>query len=168
MFTDGEVALTGSVPTAAAADRLLALAQSLRLTTASIVNGLTIDPAAPAAAGVRVVEYNSVHFVADTATITPEHARQLDRLVVLMTAFPNVQLHVIGNTDLHGGETRNFVVSQRRAQAVVDYLMNRGIDSSRLTTQPAGESNPISTATTPDADALNRRTDYVFFGLLGS
>jgi len=59
------------------------------------------------------------------------------------------------------------VISQRRAEAVVNYLMIHGIDPSRLTTQPAGESNPVSTEVSAAADALNRRTDYVIFGLLG-
>ena len=48
-----------------------------------------------------------------------------------------------GNTDQHGEETRNFVISQRRAEAVVDYLVAQGIDPARLTTQPAGESKAL-------------------------
>ena len=56
--------------------------------------------------------------------------------------------------------------SQRRAEAVVDYLVAQGIDPQRLTTQPAGESNPLSTEVSAAADALNRRTDYVIFGIL--
>ena len=59
------------------------------------------------------------------------------------------------------------MVSQRRAEAVVDYLVSQGIDPARLTTQPAGESNPLSTELTAEADAINRRTEFVFFGLLG-
>ena len=162
-----EITLTGAVPSDVAEDRLLALSGEYRLTPASIVNNLTIDPDAPVDGGIRVVEYNSVRFAGDTNTITPEHAQQLDRLVALMNAFPNTRVHVIGNTDQHGDETRNFVISQRRAEAVVDYLVAQGIDPSRLTTQPAGESNPLSTELGPAADALNRRTDYVIFGLLG-
>jgi outer membrane protein OmpA-like peptidoglycan-associated protein len=162
-----EITLTGAVPSDVAGDRLLALSRVYRLTEAPIVNNMTIDPEAPADGGFRVVEYNSVHFAGDTNTITPEHAQQLDRIVELMNAFPNTRVHVIGNTDQHGAETRNFVISQRRAEAVVDYLVAQGIDPSRLTTQPAGESNPLSTELSPAADALNRRTDYVIFGLLG-
>ena len=167
VFTDDQITLTGSVPSDAAADRLLALAQSFGLTPASIVDNLTIDPDAPVDAGVRVVEHNSVHFVGDTDTITPEHAQQLDRIVVLMTAFPNLRVHVVGNTDQQGEETRNFVISQRRAEAIANYLVLHGVDVERLTTQPAGESNPLSTELNPAADALNRRTDYVIFGILG-
>ena len=167
MFTDDQITLTGAVPSDAAASRLLALVLDYRLTPASVVNTLTIDPDVPTDAGVRIVELNSIHFVDDTDTITPEHAEQLDRIVAYMNEFPDAQVHVVGNTDLRGGETRNFVVSQRRAEAVVEYLVAQGIDPVRLTTQPAGESNPISTEASATADALNRRTDYVIFGLLG-
>jgi len=166
VFTDDQITLTGAVPTEAAVDRLVAVAQGFGITPATIVNNLTIDANAPADAGVRIVEHNSVHFIDDTETITPEHARQLDRIVVVMTAFPNLRVHVVGNTDQQGEETRNFVISQRRAEAIVNYLVVHGIDVGRLTTQPAGESNPLSTELSPAADALNRRTDYVIFGLL--
>ena len=83
-----------------------------------------------------------------------------------MSEFPTATVHVVGNTDQLGGETRNYVVSQRRAEAVVEYLIAQGVDPLRLSTQPAGESNPLSTEVSATADALNRRTDYVIFGLL--
>jgi outer membrane protein OmpA-like peptidoglycan-associated protein len=99
--------------------------------------------------------------------ITTEHARQLDRIAQVMIESPTTQLHVVGNTDQHGEETRNYVVSQRRAEAVAEFLATRGVDRSRVTTQPAGESNPLSTQTDAVADAMNRRTEYVFYGLIG-
>ena len=166
MFTDDQVTLTGAVPSETAADRLLALVLDYRLTPATIVDELTIDADVSGDAGVRLVEHNSVHFVDDANEITPEHAQQLDRLVGLMGELPDIQVHVVGNTDANGEETRNFVVAQRRAEAVVGYLVAQGIDPLRLTTQPAGESNPLSTEVSATADALNRRTDYVIFGIL--
>ena len=165
-FSDDQVTLTGAVPSNDAASHLLALALDYRLTPATVVDNLTVDADLPADAGVRIVEHNSVHFVDDADSITPEHAQQLDRIVGLMGQFPAVEVHVVGNTDQRGEETRNFVVSQRRADAVVNYLVAQGVDPLRLTTQPAGESNPLSTEVSATADALNRRTDYVVFGLL--
>ena len=128
VFMNDEITLTGAVPSDVAGDRLLVFSREYRLTPASIVNNVTIDPAVPADGGIRLIEYNSVHFAGDTNTITPEHAQQLDRIVAFMNASPNTRVHVIGNTDQHGGETRNFVISQRRAEAVVDYLVAQGID----------------------------------------
>ncbi len=144
-FSDDQVTLTGAVPSNDAASHLHALALDYRLTPATVVDNLTVDADLPADAGVRIVEHNSVHFVDDADSITPEHAQQLDRIVGLMGQFPAVEVHVVGNTDQRGEETRNFVVSQRRADAVVNYLVAQGVDPLRLTTQPAGESNPLST-----------------------
>ena len=167
VFTNDEITLTGAVPSDVAGKQLLVFAREYRLTPGSIVNNVTIDSAAPADGGIRLIEHNGVHFAGDTNAITPEHAQQLDRIVAFMNASPNTRVHVIGNTDQHGGETRNFVISQRRAETVVNYLVAQGIDPARLTTQPGGESNPLSTEFSPAADALNRRTDYVIFGLFG-
>ncbi len=168
IFDDEQVTLTGAVPSQAAANRLVSFAEDFRLTPAPVINNLTIDPDAPPSGGIRVVELNSVHFVGDSEVITPDQARQLDRIVVVMTTSPHVVLHVVGNTDQSGEPTRNYVISQRRAQSVVDYLVNQGIDRSRLTTQPAGASNPLSLENTLEADSINRRTDFVFYGLLDS
>ena len=166
VFENDRTTLSGAVPSQAAADRLVAFAVGYGLTPAPVVNNLTIDSDAPATGGIRVVEFNSVHFLNDTEIISPDHATQLDRIVGVMNASPDLTLHVVGNTDQVGEETRNFVISQRRADAVVAYLVDRGIDRSRLTTEPGGESNPLSALTTDEANALNRRTDFVFYGLL--
>lgn len=167
VFEADRITLTGVVPSEAAADRVVAFALGYRLSPAPVADNLTIDANAPVSAGVRVVEHDSVNFVDDTDVITPEHARQLDRVVVMMTAMPDATVHVVGNTDQRGGETRNSLVSRRRAEAVVAYLVSRGIDGSRLTTQAAGESNPLSNEPTEAAHALNRRTEFVWYGLLG-
>ena len=77
-------------------------------------------------------------------------------------------MHVVGNTGLADNPTLSFVVSQRRADAVINYLVAQGgIDASRLTSEPGGQTNPVSTAPTAEANTLNSRTDLVFFGLLG-
>jgi outer membrane protein OmpA-like peptidoglycan-associated protein len=166
LFGDEQITLSGAVPSEETADRLVAFAADYRLSPAPVVNNLTIDPDAPVSGGLRVIELNSVNFVSDSDVITVDHARQLDRIVTAMTSFPNATVHVVGNTDQQGDETRNLVVSQRRAEAVVDYLVSQGIDRARLTTQPAGESNPLDSELTEEASAVNRRTEFVFYGLL--
>jgi outer membrane protein OmpA-like peptidoglycan-associated protein len=165
-FDDDQVTLTGTVPSAEAADQLMAFAADYRLAPAPVVNELTIDPGTPSSGGVRIVELNSITFVDDSDEISADHGEQLGRVTTAMAAFPAATVHVVGNTHVEGDETRNFVVSQRRAEAVVDYLVSNGVEPARLTTQPAGETNPLRTDATPEADAINRRTEFVFFGLL--
>jgi len=166
VFEDDQITLTGAVPTQAAADELVAFAEEFRLTPATVTNNLIVDPDVPVAGGVRVVELDSAHFADDSDVILPDHARQLDRIVTVMTASPSLTLHIVGNTAQGGEPTRNYVISQRRAQSVVEYLVSNGIDRSRLTTEPAGESNPLSLEATVEADSINRRTDFVFYGIL--
>ncbi len=166
VFGNDLITLTGSVPTQAAADELVAFADDFRLTPATVVNNLVVDPDVPVAGGIRIVELDSVHFVDDSDVITSGQARQLDRIVMLMTASPNLTLHVVGNTELSDEPTRNYVISQRRAESVVEYLVSHGIARSRLTTEPAGESNPLSLLATAEANSINSRTDFVFYGIV--
>ena len=146
VFTDDQVTLTGAVPTMRLPAGSMALAVDYRLTPASVVDNA--DDRSRRAGRRRASGSSST--TPSTSSTTPTRSRpstpqQLDRLVGLMGEFPGVQVHVVGNTDQRGEETRNFVVSQRRAEAVVDYLVAQGDRPARLTTQPAGESNPLST-----------------------
>jgi outer membrane protein OmpA-like peptidoglycan-associated protein len=166
-FAADQITLTGAVPTDQDVVRLEAFAAGYTLVDAPMVDDLTVDPDAPADGGVRVVELNAANFVEDSSALSPEQAEQLVRVVTAMGDDPGLTLHVVGNTDLDGDPTRGLIVSQRRADSVVAYLVARGIDGTRLTSQPGGQDYPLSTAPNAEADALNRRTDLVFFGLLG-
>ena len=97
----------------------------------------------------RCVELDAANFVDDSSDLSPEQTQQLGRVVTAMNDDPALTVHVVGNTDLGGNPTLSFVVSQRRADAVINYLVAQGgIDASRLTSEPGGQSNPISTAPT--------------------
>jgi len=81
---------------------------------------------------------------------------------------PQVQMaggmyvRVEGNTDNVGDETWNQGLSERRAQAIVDYLASRGIDRRRLLARGNGATNPLTTNKTAEGRARNRRTDILF------
>ena len=164
LFDEQQVTLTGVVPDDDAVNRLTDFAADYRLTPAPVVNELSIDSNAPSTGGVRIVELNSINFVDDLDEISSEHAQQIERVLVTMAAFPNATVHVVGNSDAQGDDVGNLAVSQRRAEAVVDYLVSNGVAPERLSTQPAGATNPLRTDATPEADAINRRTEFVFFG----
>ena len=165
-FANDQVTLTGVVPSQKTADRVAAFAEDFSLAPVSVVNQLTIDPDAPRTGGVRIVEYNAIGFNEGSEVVQPDHGIQLDRFVGPMILDPTLTLHVIGNTDDRGEETVNLAISQRRATAVANYIADQGIDRDRLTTEPAGESNILSSDATEEAYALNRRVDFVLFGLL--
>ena len=71
-------------------------------------------------------------------------------------------IRVEGNTDNLGDESWNQGLSERRAQAIVDYLVSRGIDARRIVAQGNGSSKPVASNKTAEGRARNRRTDILF------
>ena len=78
----------------------------------------------------------------DKATLRPESATALDELVRLLNENPNVTIELSAHTDYKGSDTYNEGLSQRRAESVVDYLIEHGIASDRLTPKGYGEGKP--------------------------
>lgn len=71
-------------------------------------------------------------------------------------------VRVEGNTDSQGDEGWNKLLSQRRAQAIVEYLVSRGVNRSRIVARGNGSLRPVASNRTPDGRARNRRTDVLF------
>ena len=167
IFDTTTVTLSGQVPTEAAKDRLgaLALANS-QFPDVEVINDLVINPSVPISVGVRVIELNSARVPEGTASIGPEHALELDRVVTIMNALPNISVLVVGHADQRGDETKNFAISDERARAVINYLRYLGISPTRLSSRAAGASDLISIDDDDASLALNRRTEFIFYGLL--
>ncbi len=92
---------------------------------------------------------------------TPDTRSQpaLQQLLVALTAAPDLVVQVEGHTDADGSDAYNLALSQRRAQAVVDWLVAQGIAAERLTALGKGESEPVASNATRDGKALNRRVE---------
>jgi outer membrane protein OmpA-like peptidoglycan-associated protein len=168
LFAADRITITGAVPDQAAKDRMQALAvANAKPGQAGVIdNQLTIDPNVPIDIGVRVVELTSARFPPASADILPEHAAELDRVATIMEALPNISVLVIGHADQRGEEQRNLLISAQRAEAVVDYLASRGVDPARMASRAVGEADLLTLDNEPAALALNRRTEFVFYGLL--
>ena len=78
----------------------------------------------------------------DKATLRPESATALDELVQLLNENPNITIELSAHTDYKGSEAYNEGLSQRRAESVVNYLIEHGIASDRLTPKGYGEGKP--------------------------
>jgi len=111
--------------------------------------------------GEKILSLEGVNFDFDKATIRPESKPILDNAVRVLNENPSVHVRVEGNTDSRGSEDYNLNLSQRRAEAVVAYLISMGIDGSRLTPVGLGESNPVAPNDTPENMYRNRRVDLV-------
>jgi outer membrane protein OmpA-like peptidoglycan-associated protein len=168
LFDVESITLTGAVPDQAAKDRLqaLAIANAKPGQATNIANFLTINPAVPRSVGVRVVELTSVRFPEGSAEVLPPHALELDRAVGIMNALPHITALVIGHADQRGDELVNYTLSEQRANAVRDYMVGRGIAPSRLSSRAVGEADLLTLNNDDAALALNRRTEFVFYGLL--
>jgi OOP family OmpA-OmpF porin len=98
-----------------------------------------------------------VFFDTNSATLKPESYADLDRLVDVMKRVPTIRGAIEGHTDSTGSDAHNQDLSERRASAVVDYLVNKGIDRSRVEPKGFGESQPIGSNDTAEGRAQNRR-----------
>lgn len=167
VFDTTTITITGVVPSQAAKDRLIALAvANSQFPDVEVIDNMSINPAMPISVGVRVLELNSARFPEGTAEIKPDHAAELDRVVAIMNALPNISVLVIGHADQRGDDLRNIVRSDERARAVVNYLIFQGIAPARLSSRAAGATDLLTTENDLVAFALNRRTEFVFYGLL--
>ena len=98
-----------------------------------------------------------VQFDNNSSELRPESLAYLDRVAERLNELPSISGVIEGHTDSNGSDAHNQGLSERRAQAVHDYLIARGIASSRITAQGFGESQPIADNATPEGRAQNRR-----------
>ena len=101
----------------------------------------------------------NVLFDFDKAIIKPEGRPGLDEVVVVLNNNPSMRADIQGHTDSTGSDAWNQGLSERRAQAVMEYLVSPGIEPNRLTPQGFGESKPTATNETKEGRALNRRVE---------
>ena len=102
-----------------------------------------------------------VRFESARATIDPDSAGLLDRLVEIALRCPTSNIEVGGHTDTDGEDGANQALSEKRAQAVVDYLVKAGLPASRFTAVGYGSTQPVATNDTDEGKAQNRRIEFL-------
>ena len=101
-------------------------------------------------------------FDTDKSTIKPESENALQQIIDYLNEHPNVNIIVVGHTDMTGDFAHNMKLSKDRAEAVKDYLIKTGkIDFKRLTSDGVGPLCPVSTNDSEDGKTLNRRVEIV-------
>ncbi len=105
--------------------------------------------------------FPDVTFESGKATLTLNAMKVLDRIVESMKSNPDIEIEIRGFTDSVGSAGTNLNLSQRRSEAVKDYMVNKGIAFNRLRAIGYGEANPIASNSTRDGRAKNRRIEFV-------
>jgi outer membrane protein OmpA-like peptidoglycan-associated protein len=100
-----------------------------------------------------------VNFEFNKATLTPESLPILDKVAASLNDYPDIKIVVEGFTDNVGGAKYNLKLSDKRASAVRDYLISKGVAANRLTEKGYGKANPIADNKTEAGRAKNRRVD---------
>jgi len=107
----------------------------------------------------RILNLKYVFFETGSANLTPLSKYELDNLVAAMQERGTLTIEVGGHTDNTGNVDANQTLSQQRAEVVAQYLLNAGIDVSRVTSVGYGQDQPRDTNDTEEGRANNRRTE---------
>ncbi len=104
-----------------------------------------------------------IRFDVNKATLKPESMGPINKIFKMMDKDESLKFSVEGHTDSDGDDASNLKLSADRAKAVVDKLVELGIDSSRLKYKGLGDTMPIGDNTTPEGKANNRRVEFIKF-----
>ncbi len=111
---------------------------------------------------VLVQAMKSIKFETGSANLKSSSISTLDKIYSIMSKYPAYKVSVSGHTDSKGDDDLNLELSKKRAAATADYLVNKGIRSTRIKSQGLGESQPIDSNDTNEGRENNRRVEFEF------
>lgn len=140
---------------------------SANVTTVGIVRSDTLDVALlldPHFEVGKTFELKNIYYDFDKHNIRPDAARVLNELVAILEEYPTLKIELSSHTDSRGSDSYNEALSQRRAQAAVDYLVSRGIGRGRMVAKGYGETRLVNDCgngvpCTREQHQANRRTE---------
>ena len=106
------------------------------------------------------VTLDNIFFRSGSATLYEESLVELDKVAELLRNSPTLRIELAGHTDNVGSEQSNQTLSEQRAKAAYDYLLQCGVDPARITHRGYGESQPIAPNDTEEGRQKNRRTVF--------
>jgi OOP family OmpA-OmpF porin len=108
----------------------------------------------------QIVRLNNVFFDFDKWSLRPESYIELDRVVKLLKENPSIEIEMSAHTDSYGSDDYNFKLSDNRARSVMEYILSKGIEPGRITSQGYGETKPVAANDTDENRQLNRRVEF--------
>lgn len=111
-----------------------------------------------------IINMSDVLFDTGSYTLKPGAREKLAKISGIVMAHPSLNLQIEGHTDSVGTEEFNQMLSERRAGAVKDYLIQQGVAPAAVTSKGLGKSQPVATNDTPEGRQRNRRVELVVNG----
>ncbi|MDA3892630.1 MAG: OmpA family protein [Salinivirgaceae bacterium] len=133
----------------------------------SIVFVEPVMPEDPFKEGLRNIEVgaalilNNIFFATGKSALLPESFNELDKIVDFLNEGTVSLIEISGHTDSEGSDATNEKLSLERAQAVVNYVVSKGIAASKLQAAGYGELKPLDTNQTPEGQSKNRRVEFL-------
>jgi len=118
-------------------------------------------PPPPPAKAEPLVTLHGPQFDFNKATLKPAGKKMVDGAGTVMKDKPSMKVSVEGHTDSIGSDAYNQKLSERRAQAVRDYMVSQGIDAARISVKGWGKTKPIASNKTEAGRAENRRVEII-------
>ncbi|RMG82802.1 MAG: peptidoglycan-associated lipoprotein [Bacteroidetes bacterium] len=113
----------------------------------------------------KTIVLNNIFFDFDKATLRPESEAEIQNVYTILKENPKLSIEIGGHTDSKGSDEYNQKLSEARAKAVVDRLIEMGISPDRLSYKGYGETQPIASNDTDEGRQLNRRTEFKIIGV---
>ncbi len=112
----------------------------------------------------KVYTLKDVYFDTGKSTLRPESTPALNELLKVMQLKKHMHVEIAGHTDNIGDDHKNMVLSESRAEAVRQFLVNKGIDGQRIKAKGYGETEPVADNSTTEGRQKNRRTEVRILG----
>ncbi|MCH2046316.1 MAG: OmpA family protein [Saprospiraceae bacterium] len=109
----------------------------------------------------KAIQLDRVFFETSKWALLSESTEQLDKLVDLLNKYPTMEIEIHGHTDSRGSDSSNQTLSENRTRSVYEYLLEQGIEESRLGYVGYGEEKPIADNDTAEGRQMNRRVEFV-------
>jgi outer membrane protein OmpA-like peptidoglycan-associated protein len=114
----------------------------------------------------RIYVLSPVNFGFDKYSVVGETRATLNEVILAMEAVPELRIEAVGHTDSKGSDTYNMGLSRRRAESVVEFLVQSGADEKRINSSGKGETEPVARNTNPNGSdspegrKFNRRVEF--------
>nr|MUH39531.1 cell envelope biogenesis protein OmpA [Zobellia laminariae] len=121
--------------------------------------------------GIKKIKTEMIYFNFDKASIRPDAAKELDKLVSVMKEFPTIVIKVESHTDSRGTKSYNEYLSDKRAKSTRDYIISQGVDANRIESATGyGENRLLNdcNGSSPCSEAdhlLNRRSEFIILNM---